>query len=162
MSSSVFMVTSIPRIPQTSPHSPHVPALWDLACLSLLGRACSSPLHDPSSWTCHSCGYRSCSCPLSDDQPILWAGCILVPSPAANSKCPLAFVQKDGCHHHAVQPRGCKLPWRTSLLGTRQCGFGLKSLIEGNPMAAIMCQHRKWDFVMMKYSVIPGCARRLL
>ena len=29
-------------------------------------------------------------------------------------------------------------------------------------MAAIMCQHKKWDFVMMKYSVIPGCARRLL
>ena len=136
----------------------------DLACLSLPGRARSSPLHDPSSWTCHSCDYRSCSCPLCDDldQPILWADCTVVPSPAANSKCPLAFVQKDGRHHDAVQPRGCKLPCRTSLLGIRQCGFGLKSLIEGNSMAAITCQHRKWDFVMVKNSVIPWCTRRLL
>ena len=125
----------------------------DLACLSLLGRAHSSPLQDPSSWTCHSCLQKLQLSPVwwSGPAPILWADCTLVPSPAADSKCPLASVQKDGCHHHAVQPRGCNLPWRTSLLGARQCGFGLKSLIEGNPVAAIMCQHRKRDFLMVKY-----------
>lgn len=122
-----FLVTSIPEFLRTSPHSPHVPALCR-PCLSLLGRGPrSSAALD--SWTCHSCGYRSCSCPLRDDRPADPVGRLhVVPSPAANSKCPLAFVQRWTPPWCGTATR-CKLPCRTSLLGIRQCGFGLRASV---------------------------------
>lgn len=96
-------------------------------------------------------------------EPILWADCTLLPSPAANSKCSLATCSllEGWKPQWNTATQWMNYPREPSLPEARLSGFAFKSFTEGKCTAAMRCQDERQDFMTVRNSVMQPWARSL-
>lgn len=155
MSSSVCMVTSIPRVPRTGLHSPHFPALHRHPCMPLPSRTGPIQYHfmiqvyvrvtlvalEAAAVPCAMiCGQTAAQClPSYRFQMLL-------------TMCSLRRMEALKCVNYTGA---------ASLLWGRQCGIVFKSITKGKLYCCNQVSGQERGFCD-RNSMIQTCARRLL